>query len=183
MLVAEQELGQRLGEFGLADARRPEEDERTDGRLGSLSPARVRRIACDTARMASSWPMTRLWSSSSMRRSFCGLFFGELVDGNARPHRQHLGDGFFVDLVDRSPPLALMSASMDSTRGPLAQLLLRSRRRPASSKRWASTASSFLRCTSAISFSTSLKSRRGCMRLMRRREPASSMRSMALSGR
>ena len=40
------------------------------GRFGSLRPARVRRMACDTARMASSWPMTRLWSSSSMRRSF-----------------------------------------------------------------------------------------------------------------
>ncbi len=39
------------------------------GRFGSLRPARVRRIAWDTARMASSWPMTRLWSSSSMRRS------------------------------------------------------------------------------------------------------------------
>ena len=39
------------------------------GRLGSLRPARVRRMAWLTALMASSWPMTRLCSSSSMRRS------------------------------------------------------------------------------------------------------------------
>ena len=39
------------------------------GRLGSLRPARVRRMAWDTDLMASSWPITRLWSSSSMRRS------------------------------------------------------------------------------------------------------------------
>ena len=41
------------------------------GRLGSFRPARVRRMAWLTARMASSWPTTRLCSSSSMRRSFC----------------------------------------------------------------------------------------------------------------
>ena len=39
------------------------------GRLGSFSPARVRRIARESALMASSWPMTRLCSSSSIRRS------------------------------------------------------------------------------------------------------------------
>ena len=41
------------------------------GRFGSLRPARVRRTAWLTALIESSWPMTRLWSSSSMRRSFC----------------------------------------------------------------------------------------------------------------
>ena len=41
------------------------------GRFGSLRPARVRRTAWETALIESSWPMTRLWSSSSMRRSFC----------------------------------------------------------------------------------------------------------------
>ena len=38
------------------------------GRLGSLSPARARRIAFATAETASSWPMTRLCSSSSRWR-------------------------------------------------------------------------------------------------------------------
>ena len=41
------------------------------GRFGSLIPARARRIDLDTAMIASCWPMTRLWSSSSMRMSFC----------------------------------------------------------------------------------------------------------------
>ncbi len=41
------------------------------GRFGSLSPARERRIAFETASMAAFWPITRLWSSSSMRISFC----------------------------------------------------------------------------------------------------------------
>ena len=40
------------------------------GRLGSFSPARERRIAFETASMAASRPITRLWSSS-MRISFC----------------------------------------------------------------------------------------------------------------
>src|SRR6185437_11628103 len=37
------------------------------GRFGSFSPARVRRIACETACTACCCPMTRLCSSSSMR--------------------------------------------------------------------------------------------------------------------
>ena len=40
------------------------------GRLGSLIPARERRIAFETAVIATSWPITRLCSSSSMRTSF-----------------------------------------------------------------------------------------------------------------
>ena len=41
------------------------------GRFGSLMPARARRIALETATIASCWPITRLCSSSSMRISFC----------------------------------------------------------------------------------------------------------------
>ena len=40
------------------------------GRRGSLSPARARRTASDTAAMASSCPTTRSWSRSSMWTSF-----------------------------------------------------------------------------------------------------------------
>ena len=39
------------------------------GRFGSFKPARVRLIAAETAFRASSWPMMRLCSSSSMRKS------------------------------------------------------------------------------------------------------------------
>ena len=41
------------------------------GRFGSLMPARARRMAFETATIAWCWPITRLWSSSSMRTSFC----------------------------------------------------------------------------------------------------------------
>ncbi|CAM5526194.1 hypothetical protein STANM309S_02083 [Streptomyces tanashiensis] len=37
------------------------------GRFGSFRPARVRRMARERPMTASFWPMTRLWSSSSMR--------------------------------------------------------------------------------------------------------------------
>ena len=40
------------------------------GRRGSLSPARARRTASETAAIASSWPTTRAWSRSSMWTSF-----------------------------------------------------------------------------------------------------------------
>jgi hypothetical protein len=40
------------------------------GRRGSLIPLRARRIASVTSVTASSWPMTRLWSVASRRRSF-----------------------------------------------------------------------------------------------------------------
>ena len=40
------------------------------GRLGSLSPARARRTASDTATTALSWPITRACSRSSICRSF-----------------------------------------------------------------------------------------------------------------
>ena len=41
------------------------------GRFGSLIPARARRIDFATATIASSWPITRLCSSSSIRTSLC----------------------------------------------------------------------------------------------------------------
>ena len=40
------------------------------GRLGSDSPARLRRMALATAETASSWPTTRAWRASSIRMSF-----------------------------------------------------------------------------------------------------------------
>ena len=39
------------------------------GRFGSCRPARARRTALATATIASSWPITRLWICSSMRKS------------------------------------------------------------------------------------------------------------------
>ena len=69
-LVVEQELGQRLGQLGLADAGRPEEQERP-GRAG---PGRTRRPAPGAPRRTrparrAACPITRLPSSSSIRSS------------------------------------------------------------------------------------------------------------------
>ena len=41
------------------------------GRLGSLNPARLRRMALATAETASSCPTTRSWRVDSSRTSFC----------------------------------------------------------------------------------------------------------------
>ena len=66
VLVAEQRLGQRPRQLGLADAGRAEEQERPDRpvRVGQAR-ARARRTASATASTASSWPTTRSCSSSS----------------------------------------------------------------------------------------------------------------------
>jgi hypothetical protein len=68
-LVVEQELGQRLGQLGLADTGRAEEQERAGRPVGSEMPARARRTASETARTASTWPTRRAPSASSMRSS------------------------------------------------------------------------------------------------------------------
>src|SRR3954447_11536861 len=66
------------------------------GRFGSLRPARDRRIAFETTWMAWCCPMTRLWSSSSMRMSFC-VSASELEDRDARPHRDDVRDLLLAD--------------------------------------------------------------------------------------
>src|SRR6185295_19357739 len=46
----------------------PQNTNEPMGRLGSLSPARLRRMERAIALIASSWPITVLWISSSIRR-------------------------------------------------------------------------------------------------------------------
>ena len=70
LLAAEQELGQRARDFGLADAGGSQEQERSGRTLGRLQAgARTADGARQSAEMAFSWLMTRLCSSSSMRSS------------------------------------------------------------------------------------------------------------------
>src|SRR5574340_1237863 len=61
----------------------PRNRKEPSGRLGSLKPARERRIASDTTLTASSWPTTRLCSLSSMcsslSRSPCGSFINFIL--------------------------------------------------------------------------------------------------------
>ena len=101
VVVAEQELGQRLGQLGLADAGRAEEDER---------PTRALRIleagpgAADglgdrlDGVLLTEHPLVQfgLHVEELLR-----LFLGELVHRDAGPQRQHLGDRLFVDLVEQ----------------------------------------------------------------------------------
>ncbi len=61
----------------------------------------MRRTLWLTALIALSWPMIRLCSSALHVEQLGGLFFGELVDRDAGPDAEHLGDGFFVDLVEQ----------------------------------------------------------------------------------
>src|SRR5487761_1120440 len=56
------------------------------GRFGSLMPALARRIDLETATIASSWPTTRLCSSSFHADEPLRLRLGELEDRDARPH-------------------------------------------------------------------------------------------------
>ena len=101
VLVAEQELGERLGELGLADAGGPEEDERAAGALRVLQTgtgaADALADGLDGVLLADD-PLVQLGFHVE---ELGGLFFGELVDRDAGPDAEHLGDGFLVDLVEQ----------------------------------------------------------------------------------
>ena len=156
-LVAEEELGERLGQLGLPDAGGAEEDERAARALRVLEAgagaADGLADGLDGVLLADD-PLVQLVLHAE---ELLGLLLGELVDGDAGPDREDLGDGLLVDLVEqvdagrldlgllRPPCRASSSFSV-------------SRSLPASSKRWASTASFFGCWTWAISFSSSLKS-------------------------
>ena len=78
------------------------------GRFGSFRPARVRRIDCDTAATALSWPMIRLWRFSSIfSRRLAVSSSVSLYTGMPGPDRQHLGDRFLVDLVEQVDAVGL----------------------------------------------------------------------------
>ena len=100
-LVAEEQLGERLGELGLADPGRAEEDERARGALrvlqaGPRAPDRPRE-GVDGVLLADDPLVELLLHPQELRR----LLLGELVDGDARPVRQHLGDDVLVDDVEQ----------------------------------------------------------------------------------
>ena len=71
------------------------------GRFGSFRPARVRRIAwrhgLDGVLLADD-PLVQLVLHAEQ---LGGLLLGELVDGDAGPEREHLGDRLLVDLVEQ----------------------------------------------------------------------------------
>src|SRR3954451_14413611 len=151
------------------------------GRRGSLRPARVRRIAWLTLLMASSWPMIRLWSSSSMRRR-------RVVSSSVS-----LKTGMPVQFASTSA-ICSSSTSATTSMSPAFHCFSRSdfspsscfslsRRDAAFSKSWASIADSFSRRMPEMRSSNSRRSGGAVIRLIRIRAPASSIRSIALSGR
>ena len=159
----------------------PAKMKEPDGRRGSLRPARVRRMARETDLTASSWPMMRLCSSSSMlsRRldSFSVSFSTGMPVQCARTSA--IWSSPTSAISSRSPERHCFSFSARSS----PSLRSLSRRPAAFSKSWASMAASFSLRTSAMRSSTSRRPFGAVMRLMRIRAPASSRRSTALSGK
>ncbi len=182
VVLAEQEVRQRLDSSVLPTPDGPAKMNEPDGRFGSFRPARVRRIALATALTASSWPMIRLCSSSSMRSR-------RVVSSSVS-----LNTGIPVQFA-RTSAICSSSTSAMTSRSPARHCFSRSarwatscfslsRRLAAFSKSCASIADSFSRRASAIRSSNSRRSGGAVIRRIRiRAPPASSMRSMALSGR
>jgi hypothetical protein len=101
------------------------------------------------------------------------LFLGELVDGNTGPQREHLGDGFFVDFVEQVDAGGL---DLDFLGGTLVEQLLLG---------VAETAGFFeaLRLDGILLLLLNLGDFVLELFEVGRRLPASSTRSIALSGR
>ena len=123
------------------------------GRFGSLIPARERRIAFETAVIATSWPITRLWSSSSMRISFFVSASVSLKTGIP----VHIAT---MSAISSSPtwgrsPLSPWDHSSSSSRFLFVSWRSVSRRFAAFSNSCASIAASLLRRVSSISSSSS----------------------------
>ena len=152
------------------------------GRLGSFRPARARRTALETIPIASSWPMTRLVERLLHLEQALGLLLRDAGDRDAGPHRDDLGDLLLVDLrllAADLPPATRCAAASTRSRG----VASASRRFAASSYSCALIEASFSLVIRSSSFWAS-RSAGGADEWRRRtRLPASSIRSIALSGR
>ena len=100
LIVAEQELGEGLGQFGLTHAGGAQEDERTARTLRVLESG-----TSTTDGLADRLDGVLLTDDPLVEfvlhaQQAGGLLFGELVDGNTGPQREHLGDGFLIDLIE-----------------------------------------------------------------------------------
>ena len=85
----------------------PEKMNEPIGRLGSLSPARERRMARDTALMASSWPTTERVELVFHPQQPGGLRLLQPGDRDAGPAGDDEGDGLLVDHRAAGLPVAL----------------------------------------------------------------------------
>ena len=143
------------------------------GRFGFLSPARVRRIARATALMAPSCETIRLWSSCSMRSSFSdSSSFSEVI---GIPVQRETTSSMSVLATEwrPSPPSVHCSDSTCTCSPPCASS---SRKKPPRSEASASSTTRTRPESSGTSAGAPVS--RSFTRL-----PASSIRSIALSGR
>ncbi len=151
------------------------------GRLGSLRPARARRTARETVSIASSWPIIRWWRTSSILSSRSDSSWAMRVTGMP----VHIATtcaisssstlGVSPDTVDCQSLRSLSTFSREVASA--------SRRVAACSYSWALIAASFSLVIRSSSFCAA-RSSGGAEEWRRRtRLAASSMRSIALSGR
>ena len=99
VFVIKEELGQGLGQFGLAHACWPQEDKGSTGTLGVLQTGA--RTANGTAERDDRLVLANdaLVQLVFHAQQFGRLFFGQSVDRDAGPHGQHFGDGLLVHEV------------------------------------------------------------------------------------
>ena len=150
------------------------------GRFASFRPARERRIARETARIASSWPTTRAWSASSMRASFADSFSSSRESG--MPVQRDTMYSMSCSPTTWVCRFLFFSHSRLSSSSRPRSAFSFSRSEAAFSNSWASRNMSFSRTTRSISFSSSLIVAGGVMAWSRVRLAASSITSIALSG-
>ncbi len=151
------------------------------GRFGSLSPTRARRMERLSADTASSCPMMRLWSSDSMLISFLDSACVSLNTGMpvVCEITSAMTSSSTTIFTSDSPSRHADSFSLRSA----SSFSCLSRSSAAFSKSWSLMAWSFSLASLATFASSSLSSGGAVRRRMRRRAPASSIKSMALSGR
>ena len=114
VLVVEEELGQRLGQLGLAHAGRAQEDERAARALGVLEAgpgaADGPRQGLEGLFLADDPLVQLVLHAQQLGR----LLLGQPVDRDAGPVGQHLGDDLLVDHVEEvhafGPPLGLLAS-------------------------------------------------------------------------
>ena len=159
----------------------PEKMNEPIGRLGSLSPARERRMARDTALMASSWPTTDACSSSSIRMSRAVSASCSRVTG--MPVQRETMKAMFSSSITGRRVCRSRSHSSFLSRIWFCRSRSWSRSAAARSKFWSRTASSFCRLTFSSAALSSATSAGGTWDASRARAPASSITSIALSGR
>ncbi len=151
------------------------------GRLGSFRPLRLRRTALQMLLMASSWLTTRLCSSVSIciRR----LLSSVVIRVSGMPVILEMTSAITSSSTTPSVSRLRSRQSRVICCFFFFSLSAESRRLAAFSKSWLATASSFSLLSRSTSSSISFKSGGLVMAFSRMRAPASSITSIALSGR